>query len=717
MLPIPIILSMSLITSLLPELYCAITPALQAVFEPSDGDAWTENDNATYPWTVHVTYTGTLSFTTARKKVGSYSLKANHTGVSTNFMFKVDLDSNIDVSSYWALSFWIRIENKTGYLKFNVILANTSFPSGNTGNMYSYQLWVEDSTWWKVVIPLDIMTKGGTVSFTSIRYIQFYGSSFGASDYATIYIDELHFMDDSTGPTITNPLDDAALANLYSAFLDAELLNLVYNGTSYTGLSDWMNKDTGAQADGNLDAESLGQSAFILSYLYDLTGWSFYRDKAEEYAVWLLEFQNETYGYVHYQFNNATKAFSNTTSPAVSGWALAGLSYVYGVTSNTTYKDGADLLRYWFCDIMWNGTDSSDAGWFSEWNFTGGYGYGSIVCAGMDGGGAIAGLGTYYAKVTQNSTVKSHMDLAYSKAYCLYACRCSGSGGRCSIYRGTTETTAYCFWGFYMMSQVNSTYWDQTVRYSAQYMIATHYLFNNASYPNQFGTQFTTKNSFYKMHPWALTCNLELAYLSRSYDASALLHVAEVLRDGLVAFKGDYWYIPFDNLDSTTRSWTPTALFFYTTLLHYYLDKVNQPFAVSTDANLISSTFSNERLTLTINGTSSTTRVYCGDKGEPKAVYAVNGTATWSYDASTAILTLDVTHECQTKTLIYWKFPGDMNDDRIVDISDIGYISAHWYPGPPIGPLGYDANYDLNLDGAIDIYEIGIISDHWGETW
>jgi hypothetical protein len=254
------------------------------------------------------------------------------------------------------------------------------------------------------------------------------------------------------------------------------------------------------------------------------------------------------------------------------------------------------------------------------------------------------------------------------------------------------------------------------VRYSAQYMIAAHYLFNNASYPNQFGTQFTTKNSFYKMHPWALSCNLELAYLSRSYDASALLHVAEVLRDGLVAFKGDHWYIPFDNLDSTTRSWTPTALFFYTALLHYYLDEVNQPFAVFTDANLISSAFSNERLTLTLNGTSSLTRVYCGDKGEPTAVYAVGGKVTWNCNVSTAILTLNVTHTSPARILIYWKLPSDVDGNGITDIFDIGSISARWYPGPPIGPLGYDADYDLNLDGAIDIHEIGIISHHWGET-
>jgi len=58
----------------------------------------------------------------------------------------------------------------------------------------------------------------------------------------------------------------------------------------------------------------------------------------------------------------------------------------------------------------------------------------------------------------------------------------------------------------------------------------------------------------------------------------------------------------------------------------------------------------------------------------------------------------------------------DINDDGIVDILDIGEVSAHWYPGPPEGPLGYDSQFDLNSDGNVDILDIEIVSDHWGET-
>ncbi len=61
--------------------------------------------------------------------------------------------------------------------------------------------------------------------------------------------------------------------------------------------------------------------------------------------------------------------------------------------------------------------------------------------------------------------------------------------------------------------------------------------------------------------------------------------------------------------------------------------------------------------------------------------------------------------------------PGDVNGDRTVDIFDVGIISSHWYPGPPIGPLGYDANSDINSDGAVDIFDVGIASANWGQSW
>jgi len=65
---------------------------------------------------------------------------------------------------------------------------------------------------------------------------------------------------------------------------------------------------------------------------------------------------------------------------------------------------------------------------------------------------------------------------------------------------------------------------------------------------------------------------------------------------------------------------------------------------------------------------------------------------------------------------VFVKIAGDVNGDGTVDIFDIGVISAHWYPGPPIGPLGYDWYVDVNDDGAIDIFDVGIVSTNWGRS-
>lgn len=62
------------------------------------------------------------------------------------------------------------------------------------------------------------------------------------------------------------------------------------------------------------------------------------------------------------------------------------------------------------------------------------------------------------------------------------------------------------------------------------------------------------------------------------------------------------------------------------------------------------------------------------------------------------------------------KLMGDANGDMTVDIFDIGSISAHWYPGPPVGSLGYDREADINLDGSVDIFDIGVTSANWGRT-
>jgi len=65
---------------------------------------------------------------------------------------------------------------------------------------------------------------------------------------------------------------------------------------------------------------------------------------------------------------------------------------------------------------------------------------------------------------------------------------------------------------------------------------------------------------------------------------------------------------------------------------------------------------------------------------------------------------------------IFVNYAGDANNDGTINILDAALISAHWYPGPPIGPLGYDPNADFNLDLRVNIADVGILSVNWGQT-
>jgi hypothetical protein len=70
-----------------------------------------------------------------------------------------------------------------------------------------------------------------------------------------------------------------------------------------------------------------------------------------------------------------------------------------------------------------------------------------------------------------------------------------------------------------------------------------------------------------------------------------------------------------------------------------------------------------------------------------------------------------------TGEIVTVTIPGDVNCDGWVDIWDAAVISSHWYPGPPIGPLGYDPNADINNDGNVDIMDVTILAANWQKSW
>jgi hypothetical protein len=91
------------------------------------------------------------------------------------------------------------------------------------------------------------------------------------------------------------------------------------------------------------------------------------------------------------------------------------------------------------------------------------------------------------------------------------------------------------------------------------------------------------------------------------------------------------------------------------------------------------------------------TNEYTGSPAEP-GMYVVNDT-----------LGLGLSAEFEITSFLR----GDVNLDHKVDVLDAALVSAHWYPGPPLGPLGYDSGFDVNGDAAINVLDSAVVSACW----
>ncbi len=112
------------------------------------------------------------------------------------------------------------------------------------------------------------------------------------------------------------------------------------------------------------------------------------------------------------------------------------------------------------------------------------------------------------------------------------------------------------------------------------------------------------------------------------------------------------------------------------------------------------------------NGTTTLTKLYCANREEPYAIYAVNGTLTWNYNASAVISTLNTTHGNPTRILIYWKCPADVNDNGMVDISDLARIGKAYGSTPCCSNWNEDC--DIDGDETICISDLEICVEHYG---
>jgi len=131
-------------------------------------------------------------------------------------------------------------------------------------------------------------------------------------------------------------------------------------------------------------------------------------------------------------------------------------------------------------------------------------------------------------------------------------------------------------------------------------------------------------------------------------------------------------------------------------------------------ANITTLTHSSNKLTLTIDspsGTTSTTKVCCGDKCEPTSV---QNATSWSYNNTSKILTTTVTHSSPINVTVKWRFPGDVNDDGIVDASDLFNLSKVY--GCKFGDPNWSPDCDFNRDNKVDASDLSDLNKNYGKT-
>ncbi len=112
-------------------------------------------------------------------------------------------------------------------------------------------------------------------------------------------------------------------------------------------------------------------------------------------------------------------------------------------------------------------------------------------------------------------------------------------------------------------------------------------------------------------------------------------------------------------------------------------------------------------------GTTSTTKVYVSDKGEPESVCVTNGTLTWSYNASTKTLTLKVSHSGPVEITVDWGILGDIDRDGDVDFDDFTVLAGAY--GSILGDSAYDERADFDRDDDVDYDDFIILAGNYGK--
>ena len=133
--------------------------------------------------------------------------------------------------------------------------------------------------------------------------------------------------------------------------------------------------------------------------------------------------------------------------------------------------------------------------------------------------------------------------------------------------------------------------------------------------------------------------------------------------------------------------------------------------------NIVTWSYSNNRLVFQINasaGTTTTTKVYVGDKGQPRSV---SGASSWNYDSESAILTIVALHSDPVTITVGWRLQGDIDGDGRVDASDLSLLrEAFGSTGGPPPDTNWSPEADFNEDNKISVVDLHMLGKKYGET-
>jgi len=618
---------------------------------PANGDAWTENDNATYTWKFHTSYVDTMAWTTSDVHEGTYALNVTHTKASTATYFRVILDQNYDVTAYDGIFFWLKATSPDASfgLKLSANPTDTNWDSTNqliTPLTANLAVW--NATWIRVFIPLFLFDAGGTATWGSIRQIYFQISDLGSADNSTFLVDNLYFTTFNVAGQ-TPATDQLKLMPLAYYNMKLGQYTETVDSIDYTTMYDWQNITDNTFIEGGLEFEVMGHTVYALSLAYEKTHFDFYLTEAERIAPFLLQAQ-ENNGLGKGGFHNYyAGAWMSSMGMVYQGWIMAGLSALYGQTSNTIYKTAVDSLRNFICGIMWNSTNNIFNANFD--NNTQAVTYTSSY-SGMREGAGTVGLATYYRYVSENATVLDRLNKALNKIL-----KQTTPYIQSMVYESAKwEDNAYQLWGMYesWKATANTTYRDSFLNVS-KVLIGT-YMKNpsmNGSASRHNGQMYTWGLSGNYLDGWGLHCSLPLMFLAYDIDEQAyFVNASELsLFNHLRLTQTTQGALKRDTSTYADRQYYGTPAFIVLGAQLYHLNKETNVYIPASTGQIKNIALFTDEMIINVTGTATTTTyVYCGNRGEPK----VTGASSFDWDEQTRILEFTVAHSSANEVRLKW---------------------------------------------------------------